>query len=55
MGVEGSYYAKYIDKLKLNDQIGFVPWETSFKVHTAWDIGYAILAVLSSFRLWGRP
>lgn len=39
MGVEGSYYAKYLDRLKLNYQIGDVPWEPSFKVHTAWDIG----------------
>lgn len=39
MGVEGSYYNKYIDKCKLNGQIGTVPWESAFKVHTAWDIG----------------
>lgn len=38
-GVEGSYYCKYIDRMRLNNQIGVVPWESSFKVHTAWDIG----------------
>lgn len=39
VGHEGSYYAKYIDKMRLNGQIGIVPWEASFKVHTAWDLG----------------
>lgn len=39
MGQEGSYYAKYIDKMKLRGQIGVVPWEPYSKVHTAWDLG----------------
>jgi hypothetical protein len=38
-GVEGSYYCKYVDKMRLNNQIGVVPWEPAFQVHTAWDIG----------------
>jgi len=38
-GVEGAYYCKYIDRMRLNNQIGTVPWESGFKVHTAWDIG----------------
>lgn len=39
MGIEGSYYAKYIDNLRLRSQIGVVMWEPAHKVHTAWDIG----------------
>ena len=39
MGVEGSYYAKYMDRMRLKGQIGMVPWEPAFKVHTAWDLG----------------
>lgn len=39
MGVQGSYYAKYIDKMRLSGQISTVPWEPSFKVNTAWDLG----------------
>lgn len=39
MGVEGAYYTKYVDRMRINNQIGNVPWESSFKVHTAWDIG----------------
>ena len=38
-GVEGSYYGRFIDKLKINNQIGIVPWEPGLKVHTAWDLG----------------
>lgn len=39
LGVEGAFYAKYIDKLRFNDQIGKVNYIPSLKVHTAWDIG----------------
>lgn len=39
MGIEGSYYSKYIDRLKREDRISAVPWESDFKVHTAWDLG----------------
>ena len=39
MGVEGSYFCKYVDKMKLNSQIGVVPHEYGHRVHTAWDIG----------------
>lgn len=39
LGVEGAYYAKYLDKMKLNNQIGSVVYEPGFKVHTAWDLG----------------
>jgi phage terminase large subunit len=40
LGVEGSYYAKYIDRMHLQEQIGKVLWDPNNKVHTAWDIGY---------------
>lgn len=39
MGVEGAYYSKIIDKLKLKGQIGVVPYEPGFSVHTSWDLG----------------
>jgi hypothetical protein len=38
-GVEGSYYAKYLDRMRLNSQIGTVPYQSNYVVHTAWDIG----------------
>jgi len=39
LGVEGSYYARYLDKMELDGRLGRVPWENDFKVHTAWDLG----------------
>jgi phage terminase large subunit len=39
MGVEGAFYAKYLDKMRIEGRIGDVPWETGQRVHTAWDIG----------------
>jgi phage terminase large subunit len=40
LGVEGSYYGKYIDDLRRKNQITLVPWEPYLPVHTAWDLGY---------------
>jgi len=39
LGIEGAYYSRYLDKMRLNGQIATVPWEPAFKVHTAWDLG----------------
>jgi len=46
MGVEGAYYAKYIDKMRLSGRIGIVPYESGFKVHTAWDIGRDMTSII---------
>ncbi len=39
MGIEGAYYTKYLDKMRLKGQIGNAPYEPGFAVHTAWDLG----------------
>jgi len=38
-GQVGSYYGRYLDKARLNGQIGIVPWEPQFKCYSAWDLG----------------
>lgn len=38
-GIEGSIYGTYMDDLRRNRQIGWVPWEPGMLVYTAWDIG----------------
>ena len=53
-GVEGAYYAKYIDKMRLKDQIGHVPWEESCLVHTAWDIGVNDTTAIIFFQTIGQ-
>jgi hypothetical protein len=52
-GVEGSYYSKYIDKMKLKGQIGSVPVETGFLVNTAWDIGVRDSTVIIFYQCIG--
>lgn len=54
MGVEGAYYAKYLDKMRIKGQIGMVPWESSFKVHTAWDIGVRDSTTIIFFQTIGQ-
>lgn len=54
MGVEGSYYSKYLDRMRVKSQIGQVPWENGFKVHTAWDIGTRDSTVIIFFQTIGQ-
>lgn len=54
MGVEGAYYAKYLDRMKLKTQIGMVPWESAFKVHTAWDLGMRDSTAIIFFQVIGQ-
>lgn len=39
MGVEGSYYARYMQELGRKGQLTAVPHEPGFKVNTFWDLG----------------
>lgn len=54
MGVEGSYYAKYLDRMRLKGQIGIVPWESAFQVHTAWDLGVRDSTAIIFFQTIGQ-
>lgn len=54
MGVEGSYYAKYLDKMRIKNQIGCVPYESGFKVNTAWDLGVRDSTNIIFFQVIGQ-
>lgn len=54
MGIQGSYYAHYIDNMRLKGQIGIVPWEPGFKVHTAWDLGMRDSTCIIFFQVIGQ-
>lgn len=54
MGVEGAYYTKYLDRMRIKGQIGDVPWESSFKVHTAWDLGVRDSTTILFFQVIGQ-
>lgn len=53
-GVEGSYYAKYLDRMRLKGQIGLVPWEPSFKVHSSFDLGVRDSTSIIFFQVVGQ-
>ena len=53
-GQEGSYYAKYLDKLNLKGQIGEVAWEPYHKVYTAWDLGIKDPTVIIFYQVIGE-
>jgi hypothetical protein len=52
-GALGSYYGKYLNAMELNNQISEVPWEPSFPVHTAWDLGLRDQCVIIFFQVVG--
>ena len=54
MGVEGSYYSKYLDRLRVQGRIGDVPWESAFKVFTAWDLGVRDSTCIIFFQVIGQ-
>lgn len=54
MGVEGSYYGKYLDSLRLRGQISSVNYEPAFPVHTAWDIGVRDSTTIIFFQVIGK-
>jgi len=39
LGVEGSYYSRYLDEMRVQGRISNVPYESGHKVHTSWDLG----------------
>lgn len=39
IGAIGTYYAKQINQMRLNGQIGHFPWNPNYPVYTAWDLG----------------
>jgi phage terminase large subunit len=53
MGVEGAYYAKYLDKMRVSDRIGQVPWTPGNAVHTAWDLGVRDSTTIIFFQVAG--
>ena len=53
-GCEGAYYSQYLLKMRLNNQITTVPWEPSFQVSTACDLGMRDEFTLVFFQVIGQ-
>ena len=54
LGVEGAYYVKYLDRMRLKGQIGVVPCEDSFRVNTAWDLGVRDSTCIIFYQIIGQ-
>ena len=53
-GDEHSYYAKYVNTMRLKGRIGVVDWEPYHKVYTAWDLGLKDTNVIIFFQVIGE-
>jgi len=53
-GVEGSYYARYLEDAHKQDRISCIPWDPDHKVHTAWDIGVRDKTCVLFFQVVGK-
>ncbi len=54
LGVEGSYYAKYLEEAKDEERIGNIPWNKQTKVFTSWDLGYGDSCAVVFYQLSGN-
>lgn len=54
LGIQGSYYAHYLQAAKDEDRICHVPYQTQRKVCTAWDVGYNDETAIIFFQCIGR-
>lgn len=53
-GAVGSFYATYLNRMELNNQIGDFEWEPNFPVFSSWDLGVRDTTVILMFQLIGR-
>ena len=54
LGVEGSYYARYLQEARDEDRISNIPWDRQARVSTAWDLGYGDSCAIGFYQLVGQ-
>jgi hypothetical protein len=54
LGIDGSYYAKYIKESRQENRIGKVPWSKQQRVNTVWDIGYGDSTAIIFYQIRGQ-
>lgn len=54
LGIEGSYYAKYVQDCRDEGRIGYVPWDKGSRVYTSWDLGYGDSCAIIFFQIIGN-
>lgn len=53
-GVTGSIFGKYLHKIRLDDRISAVPYESAHPVYTAWDLGWDDATAIILFQVIGN-
>ena len=53
MGVEGAYYAKYLDRMRVEGRIGDAPWDAGNKCHVVLDIGVRDSTAIIFYQTYG--
>ncbi len=51
---EGLYYSKQMTMVRSEKRIGFVPYDETLPVHTAWDLGYNDSNSIWFFQVFGK-
>lgn len=54
LGIEGSYYARYMQTARDEDRIANIPWNKQSQVHTAWDLGYGDSCAIIFYQIAGQ-
>lgn len=54
LGIEGSYYAQYMQEARDEDRIGNIPWDKQSRVFTAWDLGYGDSCAIIFYQIIGN-
>ena len=52
--VDGAYYSQQMSQARLEGRIGFVPYDDSLPVHTAWDLGYNDSTAIWFAQVYGK-
>lgn len=54
LGVEGSYYAQYMEEARDEGRIGNITWNKQARVFTAWDIGFGDSTAIIFYQIVGQ-
>jgi hypothetical protein len=52
--IDGAYYAKHISHARVEKRIGFLPYDETALVHTAWDLGFNDSTAIWFFQIGGK-
>lgn len=54
LGIEGAYYAQYMQEARDENRIGNIPWDKQSRVYTAWDLGYGDSCAIIFYQIIGQ-